>query len=245
MGRWSTGLSSDHPRSRGEHRLGWCVAAGCLGSSPLARGARAVVDDLDAVVGIIPARAGSTPRHGDGAAPKWDHPRSRGEHEVGYGGQVPARGSSPLARGAHRPGPARRQGQRIIPARAGSTGPSSSPPTTAADHPRSRGEHHIVGRQTADPLGSSPLARGARAVFGDRARGVRIIPARAGSTRSDPLTSAQSTDHPRSRGEHPTGPPTPVRHLGSSPLARGARAATHRRSAGRGIIPARAGSTTE
>ena len=53
-------LSSDHPRSRGEHDERGDRTPHGLGSSPLTRGAR---------WGVL----------ADGVAPR-DHPRSRGEH---------------------------------------------------------------------------------------------------------------------------------------------------------------------
>ena len=71
----------------------------------------------------------------------------------------------------------------------------------------------------------------------------RIIPARAGSTMPFANAHAQNWDHPRSRGEHRYSWRSCCPHLGSSPLARGARIGGDYRRLGRGIIPARAGST--
>ena len=154
----------DHPRIRGEHAH--------------------VVDVLVADLGIIPAYAGSTPmpspfaslptgssphtrgaRHGTRSRlrPRRDHPRIRGEHPYPshhrdcHGGIIPAyagstlrlresvllsEGSSPHTRGA----------------------PTIPPwtPSRSRDHPRIRGEHHLV------------------RVAGNQVHG--IIPAYAGST---------------------------------------------------------------
>ena len=72
-----------------------------------------------------------------------------------------------------------------------------------------------------------------------------IIPARAGFTSSTSGATRRGPDHPRSRGVY--GPMTPIRpgRPGSSPLARGLRAADGRARGGEGIIPARAGFTDD
>ncbi len=132
---------SDHPRFRGEHLIISYKGHAKLGSSPLSRGAPAAVARPGLPHGIIPAFAGST------TASSWrkrtfrDHPRFRGEHAgcAGPGGRV--WGSSPLSRGAPDILPLRRDGQRIIPAFAGSTDAAMSPHRSATDHPRFRGEH--------------------------------------------------------------------------------------------------------
>ena len=171
------------------------------------------------------------------------HPRSRGEH----GGTVttgsPARGSSPLARGALLELQRAADGVGLIPARAGSTAAPATTSTGASAHPRSRGEHlgGKIGVMVA--AGSSPLARGAprRRVPAVGRRG--LIPARAGSTGSRSACHPGAWAHPRSRGEHSARAATSARRRGSSPLARGAQSHRHRRSECVGLIPARAGST--
>ena len=50
----------DHPRSRGVYAGAVAVPAGAVGSSPLARGLHGVIEAREAVLGIIPARAGFT-----------------------------------------------------------------------------------------------------------------------------------------------------------------------------------------
>ena len=70
----------DHPRMRGEHRLGR--------------------DPAEVEPGIIPACAGST-RHLAFSLPvPGDHPRMRGEHSAGLALGAWVGGSSPHARGA-------------------------------------------------------------------------------------------------------------------------------------------------
>ena len=91
--------------------------------------------------------------------------------------------------------------------------------------------------------GSSPLARGLHREVIYTARTAGIIPARAGFTPPPARSSTASTDHPRSRGVYPASVPLHTVGGGSSPLARGLRAAGGGRRGRRRIIPARAGFT--
>ena len=89
---------------RGEHVSDSYRAVLDWGSSPHARGARAVPALGEQQRGIIPACAGST---GEVFFPKGteeDHPRMRGEHRIPYKVTVVDEGSSPHARGAHEGG---------------------------------------------------------------------------------------------------------------------------------------------
>ena len=173
----------------------------------------------------------------------WDHPRSRGVYSTHHCGRLLLVGSSPLARGlpgfAFQPG----WGGGIIPARAGFTWRSSSPRRSAPDHPRSRGVYAAL-RAEEDPApGSSPLARGLLDPAPGRQSVLRIIPARAGFTRTFVRCRGWVLDHPRSRGVYRTGESNPRRRPGSSPLARGLRDMEGARGRTRRIIPARAGFT--
>ena len=102
--RTTTGLSpaQDHPRIRGEHRLGAKRRAMEEGSSPHTRGAPVCRRGQGSRPGIIPAYAGSTGR-------------------VGRSSTRPG-GSSPHTRGARDSRRARGVVAGIIPAYAGSTG---------------------------------------------------------------------------------------------------------------------------
>ena len=215
------GRQGDHPRSRGVYTRAICCPARTLGSSPLARGLQPGHRVSYAALGIIPARAGFTPRSParDGAGT--DHPRSRGVYAAAVVPAAQEWGSSPLARGllddhAHVPDPA-----RIIPARAGFTSSSGTGRTTTTDHPRSRGVYQFQHPFVFKSLGSSPLARGLRDQGGPDRHGTGIIPARAGFTGEGHGAHGVPPDHPRSRGVYGrsrrTGRPT----AGSSPLARG------------------------
>ena len=93
------------------------------------------------------------------------------------------------------------------------------------------------------PGGSSPRMRGARLDICDESIPIRIIPAYAGSTLSHPNTLVALWDHPRVCGEHRPGRPLVWCDGGSSPRMRGALKMLGDVHAGRGIIPAYAGST--
>ena len=72
--------------------------------------------------GIIPARAGFTPRMRRLRRRLPDHPRSRGVYSPTTAFPGIVAGSSPLARGLPCSGCSLDWGERIIPARAGFTG---------------------------------------------------------------------------------------------------------------------------
>ena len=232
-----------HPRSRGEHTLTNLSRSFSTGSSPLARGALTAESASTTPAGLIPARAGSTPRVWTwGRAPR-AHPRSRGEHSDQSTAVMSPRGSSPLARGAPVELVAHPQADRLIPARAGSTpcGCGSRPPKPA--HPRSRGEHVDTYGHLARSDGSSPLARGARPAHAVPRGRPGLIPARAGSTTRSGSARSGTSAHPRSRGEHDVGAAVRQAVTGSSPLARGALLLHDPSVLQHGLIPARAGST--
>ena len=110
-----------HPRSRGEHPERKRVALPIDGSSPLARGTLEEPDHVGGRERFIPARAGNTIQ---GPLPPNRvpvHPRSRGEHAIDARRAAGLCGSSPLARGTHRPASTPPRSQRFIPARAGNT----------------------------------------------------------------------------------------------------------------------------
>ena len=150
----------DHPRSRGVY-TGTAGDDACLGgSSPLARGLRLDLHLRVRVVRIIPARAGFTCREDSLELLDRDHPRSRGVYARADAASTAASGSSPLARGLRVRGRTQRYWDRIIPARAGFTIPSSSSGESFWDHPRSRGVYCEAQAVEHGRGGSSPLARG-------------------------------------------------------------------------------------
>ena len=112
-----------------------------------------------------------------------------------------------------------------------------------ATHPRSRGEHEVQRHLCTVTLGSSPLARGTPAARSVSKPQLRLIPARAGNTDCSDWLSPRAPAHPRSRGEHSGAITSPSAMVGSSPLARGTRAAEERQRIRFRLIPARAGNT--
>ena len=172
-----------------------------------------------------------------------DHPRSRGEY--GYEGRYRPGwcGSSPLSRGiqwsAFR-GPA---GGGIIPALAGNTPAERGSDQNLGDHPRSRGEYASWSARCSTRAGSSPLSRGILSRVTSSRIHSGIIPALAGNTNRLFAWLRASGDHPRSRGEYPTGNPGNRSPVGSSPLSRGILVPRWRLALRRGIIPALAGNT--
>ena len=117
------------------------------------------------------------------------------------------------------------------------------PRRTAAAHPRSRGENRRSPGNFALKKGSSPLTRGKRA-RGDLDRPpVRLIPAHAGKTASQPRESCSLAAHPRSRGENGERRGASMSIGGSSPLTRGKPATTRPELRGGRLIPAHAGKT--
>ena len=152
------------------------------GSSPHSRGARG--HDLRVVVGrgIIPAFAGSTPRHWRSVMPSEDHPRIRGEHLAIDKWADPSLGSSPHSRGARRFVELGVLHQGIIPAFAGSTSATPTARSWTGDHPRIRGEHYEGEIEAGESEGSSPHSRGALTSDAPARADWRIIPAFAGST---------------------------------------------------------------
>ena len=150
-----------------------------------------------------------------------DHPRSRGVYPDAPSRERRLCGSSPLARGLLLRGIAHRLVCRIIPARAGFTCSETVSRRWRWDHPRSRGVYGEQSSGTQHLPGSSPLARGLPHHILNSEPLIRIIPARAGFTRTMRVTRSQTKDHPRSRGVYLIAPSRAARGPGSSPLARG------------------------
>ena len=91
---------ADHPRIRGEHRLGDARRRRVEGSSPHTRGAPRRQAVRVEKGGIIPAYAGSTRARRGPRTGRADHPRIRGEHLSQPPAEVTSIGSSPHTRGA-------------------------------------------------------------------------------------------------------------------------------------------------
>ena len=175
-----SGSPADHPRSRGVYLPARLRISAKVGSSPLARGLPPDGPRRAREERIIPARAGFTGSPAGGRRARRDHPRSRGVYKRPCTSACSTSGSSPLARGLPIPWKPGMTVMRIIPARAGFTHPSGMRSPPSSDHPRSRGVYGHRLRQARHGRGSSPLARGLRAVA--------------------LALAVDDVDHPRSRG---------------------------------------------
>ena len=236
--------AEDHPRIRGEHCRPWFIDSRGWGSSPHTRGAPGRAASARLHRGIIPAYAGSTPSPCYCGAARPDHPRIRGEHNLGEECSREGTGSSPHTRGAPQARLRRRFRARIIPAYAGSTTASWIGDSSRTDHPRIRGEHETHRAGHPPSTGSSPHTRGAPESAWSFQQSRRIIPAYAGSTSGSGTSGAPGRDHPRIRGEHHQMTATILNGSGSSPHTRGAHHGVRTHDRVGGIIPAYAGSTT-
>ena len=134
------------------------------------------------------------------------------------------RGSSPLTRGKPFWGSGSTPSARLIPAHAGKT--------------------MFTKNVLSVPVGSSPLTRGKRLGGRPLLLLLGLIPAHAGKTARAERIHAETTAHPRSRGENETSAPLWEIGPGSSPLTRGKRAQTRKRHTTHGLIPAHAGKTS-
>ena len=107
-----------------------------------------------------------------------------------------------------------------------------------------RGVYQGLAFSGALTSGSSPLARGLRGPSPPACLDLGIIPARAGFTNACTSGTHDLRDHPRSRGVYTLSSPLCIDLSGSSPLARGLRAAPGGPVGEGRIIPARAGFTS-
>ena len=169
------------------------------------------------------------------------HPRACGENAAGMSPSEYKNGSSPRVRGKPRGGARDPAAPGLIPARAGKTRTRATSPTAPWAHPRACGENSTNHPRPRSSRGSSPRVRGKRLVefFGrDLAR---LIPARAGKTKTSPQPGPGGTAHPRACGENRRSctrrPPEP----GSSPRVRGKQRWRFRQCQHSRLIPARAG----
>ncbi|ERH32731.1 hypothetical protein HMPREF1550_00919 [Actinomyces sp. oral taxon 877 str. F0543] len=194
--------------------------------------------------GLIPARAGKTPRAGPPASAPPAHPRACGENDFDRLAEAAGNGSSPRVRGKHREQVRQRRRRRLIPARAGKTMGCFSFGGTVGAHPRACGENDIAGCSPPALQGSSPRVRGKPHRRPARGPAHRLIPARAGKTARWRSRSCWWGAHPRACGENAPLHLKPSEIQGSSPRVRGKLAVLGGEAEERGLIPARAGKTT-
>ena len=234
---------SDHPRACGANISLITGMSIRNGSSPRVRGKLQRVVEYVGDGRIIPARAGQTSKVSARHSARSDHPRACGANTSSSRLDLLECGSSPRVRGKRadlRPATA---ATRIIPARAGQTSRRPWHGIRRLDHPRACGANSLALANAASLDGSSPRVRGKLIGGIDVVRLIRIIPARAGQTRSVRPSGSAAADHPRACGANPTGSRSPVSRSGSSPRVRGKRRPHREWAAAVRIIPARAGQT--
>ena len=171
------------------------------------------------------------------------HPRRRGEHAQRFIPADACRGSSPQARGTRRNTYLNLNRRRFIPAGAGNTGVLRAFPDAQSVHPRRRGEHAHPLSDLGPDRGSSPQARGTRAIQPLRVHKQRFIPAGAGNTWARAHALRRFSVHPRRRGEHMQTVRLCWSAGGSSPQARGTRIRVGIHGDHKRFIPAGAGNT--
>ena len=237
------GLLGAHPRACGENGGDPDNLYTGDGSSPRVRGKPATRPRTAWCGGLIPARAGKTGSSGAAGSTGAAHPRACGENgnDLHGAGWVP--GSSPRVRGKLLQLQRLRNRSRLIPARAGKTVAETLPPLRSTAHPRACGENCRVEVSCGSCGGSSPRVRGKHLVQPVRRDQHRLIPARAGKTRSKPSTCTGPPAHPRACGENVTVPHAETHPHGSSPRVRGKRFVQVLNEVPQGLIPARAGKT--
>ena len=233
----------DHPRACGANFSISPVSMGRPGSSPRVRGKRKLAGRPIQHVRIIPARAGQTRRFFHVIIRCTDHPRACGANHRRRRQQGQEGGSSPRVRGKLRRAVPMQSGLRIIPARAGQTSRSSVRTSCFPDHPRACGANELMATTLKQFNGSSPRVRGKRLAVADRLLTNRIIPARAGQTKTLLPTFCPHSDHPRACGANCPAGKSRGCVYGSSPRVRGKLGADDLIERGVRIIPARAGQT--
>ena len=230
-----------HPRMRGEGAEAMGAALRGEGSSPHARGGHPALERPGAFDRLIPACAGRARRSASHSGVSGAHPRMRGEGICFTANGSTTRGSSPHARGGRDGQGQDRGGQGLIPACAGRAASGKRSVTCGWAHPRMRGEGYTFGDPKWHLPGSSPHARGGPAGAALQLRQERLIPACAGRAGSEchPRTCAGA--HPRMRGEGALPRLWTTAIVGSSPHARGGRAAAGADGLPHRLIPACAG----
>ena len=232
-----------HPRACGENPVTATLALPPPGSSPRVRGKLRMWASIDGNPGLIPARAGKTPRPTCRSPRRWAHPRACGENDRGIPACTRPYGSSPRVRGKRDLVRDLAGWSRLIPARAGKTHSVTKGPRWPAAHPRACGENRPASASALNRAGSSPRVRGKHAAPRVDHEVAGLIPARAGKTPRGRPAGARRRAHPRACGENLLTASLLASCAGSSPRVRGKRADAKVHSWRFGLIPARAGKT--
>ena len=221
--QWSSPVEAPavHPRIRGERQFVIWRPILEGGSSPHTRGTHLISRTVLGDIRFIPAYAGNASLYWTGPSSQPVHPRIRGERYAHTTSGAPAAGSSPHTRGTQLPYLLDLVGRRFIPAYAGNADPHWRGRRYPAVHPRIRGERTRARVSRSSYSGSSPHTRG---TLQDGFKGTelkRFIPAYAGNAWGSGWMLAETSVHPRIRGERrfPKSRPSPAD--GSSPHTRG------------------------
>ena len=210
-----------HPRAGGENFFTFSLLFPLWGSSPRGRGKPPPHAHRGGLAGLIPARAGKTTSNARDSRNCTAHPRAGGENWTSGGGVPTGVGSSPRGRGKRVDEQAGDVCPGLIPARAGKTLAVVERADDARAHPRAGGENTTKKRSTPIKTGSSPRGRGKRGRTRRSFPRRRLIPARAGKTRTDRRADTARKAHPRAGGENAGHLVVSYEPRGSSPRGRG------------------------
>ncbi len=191
------------PRSRGDGPYISPLFFTSPGCSPLARGWSHELEQSEAQVLVLPARAGMVPVGPYLPGEVGGAPRSRGDGPASGSSRRESGWCSPLARGWSRADAMMRRATFVLPARAGMVPLRRSGSTPRRRAPRSRGDGPASGPRTASAPPCSPLARGWSRLAAVREALARVLPARAGMVRTRTAPRRCSSRAPRSRGDGP------------------------------------------
>ena len=131
----------------------------------------------------------------------------------------------------------------LIPARAGKTKSKANRHAHHPAHPRACGENIISMQAFRQRAGSSPRVRGKHPLRGAAVEIMRLIPARAGKTLTEPGPNGVPAAHPRACGENVALSSQWPGRGGSSPRVRGKHVNAFQWWWWWRLIPARAGKT--
>ena len=174
--------AGDHPRLRGEKRETVLLYGRVRGSPPLTRGKVSPSFSETTETRITPAYAGKSRESRSHRSTAEDHPRLRGEKSSRLVSPSQILGSPPLTRGKGALPAAWASLDGITPAYAGKRSPTSQAAAISRDHPRLRGEKHILRKHGTRNTGSPPLTRGKVRGVDACLRRKRITPAYAGKS---------------------------------------------------------------
>ena len=228
---------------RGEDVRGVFRTRSFCGSPPHARGRQLRPGCHRRPSRITPACAGKTQVWRVWWTPHGDHPRMRGEDTYITNTRFPENGSPPHARGRRHIACTLTYDDRITPACAGKTEPTTLYMTNVEDHPRMRGEDVFAPFVPPFERGSPPHARGRQVGLRGSPLGEWITPACAGKTKLIDRLWRPTRDHPRMRGEDFSETCGKNLSWGSPPHARGRLERFSQVEVREGITPACAGKT--